>query len=131
MSQQKEKTKVYAELQELDGEVKELNSHLEKLDEQLAEVNASRLAVEQISNVAEGEELRVPLANGVYIKAKLFDPKHIMINVGADVTVEKEPTEVIEILDSQITELAAYRERILESMKAIISRVEEIQRQIE
>jgi prefoldin alpha subunit len=130
MSELSEKNKkLYVELKELDDQIKKLNSHLETLDEQLSDINTSKLVISKFTELKHGDELRVPLTSGIYIKAELKDTKKVMVNVGANVTVEKTPAEVTEILDTQINELNAFRESLVSNMKQLIARIEEIQKQ--
>ncbi len=125
------KQELYSELKELDEEIKKLNTHLEHVDEQLAELNSSKLIVNKFTELKKGDELRVPITSGIYMKAELTDIKQLMVNVGSNVTVEKSPGEVIKILDNQLTELSKYREEIVKQMKEIIVRIEEIQKEFE
>lgn len=125
------KQELYAELKELDDEIKKLNQHLERIDEQLSELNSSKIIVNEFSAFKKGEELRVPLSSGIYIKTEVTDTKKIMVNVGAGVSVEKTPKEVTKILDTQLVELSGYRERLVEQMRAMIQRIEVIQKEFE
>lgn len=128
---EEEKKELYFELKQLDEEVKKLNTHLENVDEQLAELNSSIEIINQFSELKKGEELRVPITSGIYIKSELADTTSLMINVGSGVTVEKSPLEVTKILNSQVTELNKYRNDIVSQMKVIITRIEEIQKVFE
>jgi prefoldin alpha subunit len=134
MQQPKENSKkqeLYAELKELDTEIKNLNSQVEKVDDQLQDLNSSKLAVVKFMELSNGDEMRVPLTTGVYVKASLLDVTKIMINVGANIAVEKEPMEVAVILDGQIEELIEYRQTMVSEMKQLIARIEAIQSQFE
>jgi len=128
---EKKKQELYLELKSLDEEIKTLNMHLDNIDAQLAELNSSKEIVNKISELKKGEEIRMPITSGIYVKAKLDDTSKLMVNVGGNVTVEKEPKEVTKILDSQLQELAKYRENIVDQMKVFIIRIEEIQKEIE
>jgi prefoldin alpha subunit len=134
MSESNEKSnrkELYAELKELDQEIKKVNSHVETIDEQIAELQANKQILSQFSGLSAGDELRVPLVAGVYFKAELKDTKKVMVNVGANVTVEKEPLEVIDILSGQVTELTEYRANLVAQMKELIVRIEQIQKEVE
>jgi len=128
---EKKKQELYLELKSLDEEIKTLNMHLENIDAQLAELNSSKDIVNKISELKKGEEIRMPITSGIYVKAKLDDTSKLMVNVGGNVTVEKTPKEVTKILDSQLLELAKYRENIVDQMKVFIIRIEEIQKEVE
>ena len=101
------------------------------MDEQIAELNESKLVVNKFSDLKKGDEMRVPLTSGIYIKASILDTKNLMINVGSNVTVEKTPLQVAKILDNQLEELSKYREQLIEQMKILIMRIEEIQTSFE
>ncbi len=126
-----DKQELMLELKALDEELKKLNNHLQGMDEQLAELESSRQTVIEFSNLKKGDELRVPLSSGIYIKSNVMDEKKLMINVGAGVTVEKTPDDVLKILDSQFAELSGYREQLIGQMKILIERIDEIQSQVE
>jgi prefoldin alpha subunit len=128
---EEEKKELYFELKQLDEEVKKLNTHLENVDDQLAELNSSIDIINKFSELKKGEELRVPITSGIYIKSELTDTTNLMINVGSGVTVEKTPIEVTKILNSQVTELNKYRADITSQMTVIIKRIEEIQKVFE
>jgi prefoldin alpha subunit len=125
------KHELYTELKDLDEEIKKLNSHLEHVDEQLAELNSSKLVVNKFTELKKGDEMRVPITSGIYIKAELTDVKKMMVNVGSNVTVERSPEDVLKILDSQLMELSTYRGDIVSKMKVLIVRIEEIQKEFE
>jgi prefoldin alpha subunit len=127
----KKKKELYMELRELDEHLKKLNTHLEAAEEQLADLNNSKSILGKFKELKAGDDLRVPLTSGIYVKAELKDIKKVMINAGADVCVEKTPDQVIKVLDGQIEEISAYRENVLANMKELIKRIEEIQKQFD
>jgi prefoldin alpha subunit len=127
----KKKKEAYYELRELDQEIKKLNSHLETIDEQVSDLDSSASAVRKFTELKKGDELRVPLSSGVYVKAELTDSKKLMINVGVGVAVEKSADEVLLILDGQVSELKGYRQSLVKQMKSMIARIEEIQKDFE
>jgi prefoldin alpha subunit len=134
MSESSEKNKrkeLYLELKELDVEIKKVNNHVENIDEQLSELQSNKQVLSKFIELKSGDDLRVPLVSGVYFKAELKDTKQVMVNVGANVTVEKSPLEVIEILEGQISELTEYRANLVGQMKQLIERIEKIQKEVE
>jgi prefoldin alpha subunit len=122
---------LYYELRELDEEIKKLNTHLENVDEQLVELNESMEIVNKFTELKNGDELRVPLTAGIYLKGEITDASKLMINVGQGVTVEKPPKDVLVVLNNQLTELNKYRTQIVTQMKEFVARIEEIQKMFE
>ena len=125
------KNELYMEVKALDEQIKSMNAHLETIDEQIAELNSNKIVLNKFSDMKVGDELKIPLTSGVYINAELKNTKKLLVNVGAGMTVEKKPEQVIKILDSQLTELVKYREKVISQMKSLIDRIEEIQKQFE
>ncbi|MFH2020118.1 MAG: prefoldin subunit alpha [archaeon] len=128
---EKKRKELYYELRELDAEIKKFNTHLETLDEQVAELDSSKTAVAKFTELSKGNEMRVPLSSGIYVKTTLADPKKLMINVGVGVAVEKTPEQVLAILQGQIDELTSYRTDLVGQMKIMIARIEKIQKEFE
>ena len=132
MSDQKdERNDLFVELKELDQQIKNLNAHAQNVDEQIAELNSSKQVIHKFKELKKGEEIKVPLAAGVYIEATLNENKKLLANVGTGVLVEKTPDEIMEIFDEQIKELNAYREDLMQNIEKFIKRAEEIQRSFE
>ncbi|MBT3720734.1 prefoldin subunit alpha [archaeon] len=129
MSKQKneDNQELMIELKTLDEELKKLNTHLENMDNQMGELEISKQIINKFSELNKGDELRVPLTSGIYVKAQILDTKNLMINVGSNITVEKTPKQVTKILDGQLTELSKYRDQLVGQMKVLINRIEEIQ----
>ena len=125
------KNELYMEVKALDEQIKSMNAHLERIDEQIAELNSNKNVLNKFSDLKVGDELKVPITSGVYINAELKDTKKLLVNVGSGMTVEKTAEQVVKILDSQLTELVKYREQVVNQMKSLIDRIEEIQKQFE
>lgn len=125
------KNELYMEVKALDEQIKSMNAHLERIDEQIAELNSNKIVLNKFSDLKVGDELKVPITSGVYINAELKSKKKLLVNVGAGMTVEKTPEQVTKILDSQLTELVKYREQVITNIKALIDKIEEIQKQFE
>lgn len=125
------KNELYMEVKALDEQIKSMNAHLERIDEQIAELNSNKIVLNKFSDLKVGDELRVPITSGVYINAELKNTKKLLVNVGSGMTVEKTSDQVVKILDSQLTELVKYRQQVVNQMKSLIDRIEEIQKQFE
>ncbi len=108
------------QFQMLQQHMEKINEHLEMLTQRQAELEISRNAVAEIGKTAVGNEILVPVADGIFLKANLLDNQKLIINVGADTTVEHSVDHVVGLLVKQQEEMI---ERIAE--------VEEIQVQLQ
>ena len=96
--QMKEK---YMQFQAIQQQLEKINEHLEMLTQQSGEVEISINAIKEIGKTEINNDILAPIANGIFIKAKLLDNKKLVVNVGSDTTVEKTVDEVVKLLEEQ------------------------------
>ena len=95
----------YMQFQLLQQQLEQVNQHMEQLTQQAAEIERSIQAIKEISKTEVDNEILAPITNGIFIKAKLLDNEKLIVNVGADITVEKTISEVIKLLEEQKKQL--------------------------
>ncbi len=125
--EKKELQQKYVELQLLDEQIKEVQNHMVHFDQQISEVITVRNALEQLNDVRDGGDALVPIANGIFAKAKLFNLKELIVNVGANVAVEKSIDEAKKLLDEQSVEIQAIRARIAGQLDQLASKAQVLQ----
>ena len=86
---EKEVRKKYIELQLMEQQMKQLQENAKVLDSQLAELIGVIQSLEDFKSVENKTLLWVPISNGIFTKAELIDNRELMVNVGADVVVNK------------------------------------------
>ena len=91
----------YLQFQLIQQQLEQVNEHLQMLNQQTAELDISVNAVAELSQTEVNNEILAPIANGIFLKAKLTDNKKFIVNVGSDTTVEKTIPEVIKLLEEQ------------------------------
>ncbi len=120
----------YAEFQALQQQLEQINQHLELLQQHLKEVGLSIQAVEDLEKTKIGSEILAPLANGIFIKAELKDNHKLIVNVGADATVEKTAAEVIKLLQEQQTGLVNKQSEAEQILSPLQNRILQIYEEI-
>ncbi|MEK6969747.1 MAG: prefoldin subunit alpha [Nanoarchaeota archaeon] len=120
----------YAEFQALQQQLEQFTQHLELLQQHLKEVSLSIQAVEDLEKTKPGSEILAPLANGIFIKAELKDNHKFIVNVGADVTVEKTGAEVIKLLQEQQNDLADKQAEAEQTILPLQNRILQIYEEI-
>ncbi len=110
----------YIQFQTLQQHIEKINEHLDVLNQRQAELDISCNAVAEIGKTAVGNDILVPVADGIFVKAKLLDNQKLIINVGADTTVEHSVDHVVGLLERQ-----------QEEMIGRIAEVEEVQAQLQ
>ena len=92
----------------------------------------ARLASNAIQNVPTDSEVEsfMPVGIGVYIKALVPPVKKLLINIGADVTIEKSKEDAINYIESKIKEFEVALRQLVSQKEQISMRMEQIQRQV-
>ena len=92
----------------------------------------ARLASNAIQNVPTDSEVEsfMPVGIGVYIKALVPPVKKLLINIGADVTIEKNKEDAINYIESKIKEFEVAVRQLVSQKEQISMRMEQIQRQV-
>src|ERR687891_2835714 len=92
----------------------------------------ARLASNAIQNVPTDSEVEtfMPVGIGVYIKALVPPVKKLLINIGADVTIEKSKEDAINYIESKIKEFEVALRQLVSQKEQISMRMEQIQGQV-
>lgn len=107
------------QFQQLQQQIEKVNEHVQHLNSQLSEIDNSTAILKSLEETKTQSEILAPIANGIFIKAKLEDNQNLLVNVGADTVVQKSTTQVITLLDEQkdnIAEKMAHYEAMLQDL---------------
>jgi len=124
----------YLQFQMLQQQIEKITEHVELLNQQNAELDISKNAVSKIGETPVDNEILAPVANGIFIKAKLADNQKLVVNVGAETTVERSVKEVVVLLEEQHKELTnkiIEAETILQEMQSQAMKIYEEVKQAE
>lgn len=105
MEDQKELNEKYLELQVLEQQLKQVNQQLLNLDNQVLELQRIEENLGDLTKTKKNTELLVALGGGVFSKAELKDNKTVLMNVGANVVIEKDIPSSKEIISKQIDQI--------------------------
>jgi prefoldin alpha subunit len=117
-------------LNEYSQQAEVFTRQLQLIDDGLMEATA---AIETLKELSAGENMPVLLqiGGGTSVRANVIEPDRVLVNIGADVVVERSNTEAIEYLRDRITEMEASGKRVAETLDRIRSQMNEIARRIE
>ena len=118
----------YLEMQALDEKMKQIDNQLSVIDNQIKEVLVTKKALLDFKKLEKGRESLISLANGIFVKGEVKDNSTLLVNVGADVVVEKSVDDTISLMDSQLDELEQYKSAIITSMDQLTLKVKEIEK---
>jgi len=95
----------YQEFQQLQEQIEQISHHVGLLNQQNIDIDISKEALQDIEKTKIGNEILAPIANGIFVKSTLQDNQKLVVNVGANVNIEKTIPEVIELLEKQKVEI--------------------------
>ena len=95
----------YMEFRTLQQQIEQISQHMELLQQQSLELDISRNALEELGKTALATEIIAPIAEGIFVKAKLEDNQKLIVNVGSNTTVERTIPETITLLETQKREI--------------------------
>ncbi len=116
----------YMEFQILQQQLEQMQKYLEELNEKLAEFHQTKEALRDLEKVKQNSEVFVSVAQGIFAKAKLQNPNELLINVGANSAVAKTIPQVIEMIDTQMSEIEKIQVQIDGNVARITQRINKI-----
>jgi len=117
------------EAEMLHQQLENLQEYLAKVGKQTAEVIALKEALEQFKKVKKGDEMLVPVAAGVFMKAIATDDHTLHVNVGKGVVVPKDIDGVNAMLDEQLGEMNQYELQLQTQFESLFAKLKAIEDQ--
>jgi len=125
------------EIQTLQMYLNEYGQQIELLTQQLSMIEQQRLegtaAIETLRAIQENADgaVLLPIGGGAYLRVKVLDAGHVLVNIGADVSVERASADAVEYLEDRITELEAVAKKVAGSVEQLQGQATEISRRLE
>ncbi|MDD4566938.1 MAG: prefoldin subunit alpha [Methanoculleus chikugoensis] len=125
------------EIQTLQMYLNEYGQQLELMTQQLSMIEQQRLegtaAIETLRAVQENADgaVLLPIGGGAYLRVKVLDAGHVLVNIGSDVSVERATADAVEYLEDRITELEALAKKVAGSVEQLQGQATEISRRLE
>ncbi len=105
-------------------------SQLELLENGRMEALAAIEALKGLQESGDGTVL-LQVGGGASVRAKILDPQNVLINIGADVIVERPGSEAVGFLEGRITEMEASEKKVAETLDRLRAQMNEIAKRIE
>jgi prefoldin alpha subunit len=123
-----EAKEVYLALQTADRKINAMQQQIERVEEQISQINDIKHSLDQIAHANGGEESYVPLANGIFVRAKLEKVDDVLINVGASVCVKKSIAEAKELMDKQLKDILMFRSELMQRLENTYKEAQELEK---
>lgn len=125
------------EIQTLQMYLNEYGQQIELMTQQLSMIEQQRLegtaAIETLRALQENADgaVLLPIGGGAYLRVKVLDAGHVLVNIGADVSVERATADGVGYLEDRITELEALAKKVAGSVEQLQGQATEISRRLE
>lgn len=126
-STQKSAQEKYFHLQMIDQQAKQLQQYLQVFDQQLLEIKSIIDSLQELALLKKGDTILAPIANGIFVKAKLEENQEVRINVGAGIVATKSIKEAITLLEAQEAEIKNYRNETISKLEELMRQAEKLQ----
>jgi prefoldin alpha subunit len=123
-SQQEQFRKLAYELQMMEGSAQTLQQRLGVLQSAGADLGVAKKSIEALKEVEKGDSILVPTGGGTFVNANLGDLRNILVNVGADVSIEMGLDEADQDISSRLEEVEKASQSVQEQLQQILSQME-------
>ena len=120
----------YLELQMLNNQLRQIQQQMQSIEVQAQEMDKLSTALEEAKSIKKGQELLVPLGQGIFLRSKADNMEHVIISVGADVVLEKSFDEALEIVKKQQQELNSVVLDMRHEFNAGVQQLHELQHEL-
>ncbi len=123
-SQQEQFRKLASELQMMQGSAETLQQRLGVLQSAAGDLGVAKKSIGTLTEVKEGDPILVPTGGGTFVKAHLGDLSNILVNVGADVSIEMGLDEADQDISSRLEEVEKASQSVQEQLQQILGQME-------
>ena len=121
----------YYELHNITKSMKEMQKQVRLIDEQEAEIRSVMDGLDILAATKEGTDLQVPISPGIFVSAVLKSNSKLLVNVGANVTVEKDIADTKALLDQRILEMREAKVEVLTNLRELSAHAEELEQHVQ
>jgi prefoldin alpha subunit len=127
MNQNNDVLEKYQGMQELQQQAKLMQEQLGTLEKQTGELETVKDTLTSIEKGNGNEDVLIPLGSGVFIKGMLKGNERIVMNVGADLVVEKSISDALKLVDEQVEKMGDIKGTISQEINDIMMNLQKLQ----
>ena len=121
---------LYMKMQQLGMQMQNIHQQLQAVDQQIQDILATEDALIDLEKTPIGTEILVPIATGIFARAKLEDNKDVLINVGASVNSEKPIKDTVSMVKNQLSELESIRLELASNLEEVNNELSRLQQNV-
>jgi prefoldin alpha subunit len=105
-------------------------SQLELMENGRMEALAAVEALQGISDADDGTVL-LQIGGGASLRARVLEPDKVLLNIGAEVIVERTNKDAVEFLKDRVIEMEASEKKVVEALDRLHTQMNEINKRLE
>ncbi len=121
----------YIELKTLEQHIKQLQSQLEMITDQLIELTVTSNSIGEFSRINSGKEVFVPLSSGIFAKAAIKDTSELLVNIGANIVVNKDIASAKKLIQNQAEEIKKVQSRMINELEKMAAHAAQLEAQLQ
>ena len=133
MPQNKEQKvqELYMEFQMLDQHIKQIQKQLEAVTQQMIELTVTTNSLDEFNAIKPGKEIFVPLSSGIFAKASITSNSELLVNVGANVVVQKNVDSTKKLIQRQMEEVKKVQHQMVDELEKMTHRAAQLEMQLQ
>ena len=133
MTDEKEKKvqEMYMEFQMLEQHIRQMQKQLEAVTQQLIELTVTSSSLDEFNKIKPGKEIFVPLSSGIFAKASVKDTSGLLVNVGANVVVQKDVASTKKLIQKQMEEIKKIQGQIVDDLEKLTGHAAQLEMQLQ
>ncbi len=120
----------YMEMQLIEQQVQKMHKQIEAIEEQMEEIMGISASLSELAEVSKGSDALIPVANGIFIKAKIEDTSDVYMNVGSNTNVKKSLKEAVGLIDKQKEEMKEVRDHFINAIETFMEKAKETETEL-
>jgi len=110
----------------LQATFEQLEKQMVAVQKKLVELEATKMAIHELDGVEKEKEILLPIGAGVYGHGKIAHSDKVLVNVGANILINKGLEEASEFVDEREKEIMVAAAKVEADMKQIVEKMNEI-----
>lgn len=123
-SQEDQFRRLAYELQLMQGTAETLQQRLAVLQSAIADFTVAKESIAGLKEVEEGAPILVPTGGGTFVNANLGDLSKILINIGADVSIDMSLDEAQEDIAGRLDEVQKASQAVQQQLGEILTQMQ-------
>ncbi|NOX71824.1 MAG: prefoldin subunit alpha [Candidatus Micrarchaeota archaeon] len=110
----------------LKNTVEDMEKQMVAVEQKMVELKATQLAIEEIKKIRAENEILVPMGTGIYGHGKITDKETLLVDVGANILMEKNPEAAEKFINERMNEIKDIERKIKNDMGQLANKMNEI-----